>query len=348
MMFIDVTNIYITTNRLILRPWKLTDISDFYEYASVPGVGENAGWKHHDNIETSRRILDDFIAKKEILAIVFKSNNKVIGSLGIHDIKPEFISRENGKEIGYVLSKEYWGLGLMTEAVKEVIKYLFFKTELDYLLCGHFVRNERSKRVIIKNNFKFYKEVDYKTLIGSIEKTNLYLLNKSDYLESIEKIQLFDKNLRPVDKWIYRGTEVPIDYYRGVVDIVIKNIKYNKYLLTLRDRNKETYPNCYETTGGSISYLEDCYLAAKREIKEETGIDAPYIKYMYNIIKDNVVYFEFYCETECELDSIVLQAGETSNYLWLDINEYLKMWNSDIVAASQKVRISKILEKLRN
>ena len=35
----------IETERLILRPFKQTDLEDFYEYASVEGVGEMAGWK---------------------------------------------------------------------------------------------------------------------------------------------------------------------------------------------------------------------------------------------------------------------------------------------------------------
>ena len=34
----------IETERLILRPWKQTDLDDFFEYASVDGVGEMAGW----------------------------------------------------------------------------------------------------------------------------------------------------------------------------------------------------------------------------------------------------------------------------------------------------------------
>ena len=41
---IDAANIRIETERLILRSWRESDLQDFYEYASVPGVGEMAGW----------------------------------------------------------------------------------------------------------------------------------------------------------------------------------------------------------------------------------------------------------------------------------------------------------------
>ena len=50
---IDVTNIRIETPRLILRPWEKTDTQDLFAYASVPGVGEMAGWTHHQSIEKS-------------------------------------------------------------------------------------------------------------------------------------------------------------------------------------------------------------------------------------------------------------------------------------------------------
>ena len=40
---IDVTNIRIETPRLILRPWRMADLEDLYEYARVDGVGQMAG-----------------------------------------------------------------------------------------------------------------------------------------------------------------------------------------------------------------------------------------------------------------------------------------------------------------
>lgn len=44
---IDITNIQITTDRLLLRPWREEDLLDFNEYASVDGVGQMAGWNPH-------------------------------------------------------------------------------------------------------------------------------------------------------------------------------------------------------------------------------------------------------------------------------------------------------------
>ena len=161
---IDVTNIRIETNRLVLRSWCDTDLNDFFEYASVEGVGEMAGWKHHKTIEESQNILQSFISEKDVFAVVYKENNKVIGSLGLHYSwanQDDLYTGLKTKEIGYVLSKDYWGQGLMPEAVGAVIDFCFNECVLDALTVGHFQSNGQSRRVIEKCGFSFVKQSEY-------------------------------------------------------------------------------------------------------------------------------------------------------------------------------------------
>jgi len=141
------------TKRLILRPWKLEDLEDFYEYAKEAEVGPSAGWKPHENKEYTLVILKSFIEKDEVWAIVNKENGKVVGSLGNHvDSKRRGVT---SRMIGYVLSKDYWGQGLMVEAVIKVLEYLFTEENVDVISCYHYPFNLRSKRVIEKSGFKF-------------------------------------------------------------------------------------------------------------------------------------------------------------------------------------------------
>ena len=170
----------IETERLILRPFRQSDLQNFYEYASVDGVGEMAGWKHHESIEESQKILDMFIAEDKTLAIVFKETDKVIGSLGIENYGREEALTEfhgyRGREIGYVLSKDHWGQGLMPEAVNAVVDYLFNDRDLDFLLCGYFDFNAQSKRVQEKCGFKPYRKLKMDTRLGTTEPGTLNLL----------------------------------------------------------------------------------------------------------------------------------------------------------------------------
>ena len=175
-----IKNKVIETERLLLRAFKETDLSDFYEYAKVDGVGEMAGWPHHENIEESKKILDRFIKNDIVFAIVYKENNKVIGSLGVEEcgLVDKLIEFEGllGRELGYVLSKNYWGNGIMPEAVKGVIDYLFNDLNLDYITIGHFSRNNQSRRVIEKCGFKPYRKLVFETKMGTEEPGILHLL----------------------------------------------------------------------------------------------------------------------------------------------------------------------------
>ena len=169
----DVSGIQIETDRLLLREWKQTDLDDFYEYASVPGVGENAGWPHHKSKEESQAILNRFLSGRKTFALVFKENGKVIGSLGVelYPDKGELaeLDEYRGRELGFVLSKDYWGKGLMPEAVKALIRYLFDVWDLDFLVCSHFDFNQRSKRVQEKCGFRPYRRFKMTTRLGTEE-----------------------------------------------------------------------------------------------------------------------------------------------------------------------------------
>lgn len=182
---IDITGIRLTTERLILRPWQEDDLEDFFAYASVDGVGQMAGWMPHKDMEESRKILSHFIQGKHCFAL--EHRGKVVGSLGIEQYNEELYpecSALRGREIGYVLSKDSWGQGLMPEAVEEVVRYLFETLELDFITVGHFVQNSRSRRVIEKCGFRYVKTSPYETRYDTVETSMEYILTKEEWRRS--------------------------------------------------------------------------------------------------------------------------------------------------------------------
>ena len=179
---IDISNTVLKTERLILRPWRQEDLDDFYEYAKVDGVGQMAGWLPHESKEKTQTILDSFISGKKTFAL--ELDGKVIGSLGIELYKEEEfpeLDKLQGRSIGYVLSKDYWGQGLMPEAVQAVLKYLFEDVGFDFLVVSHYVWNGQSRRVIQKNGFRYLKTIQLNTRYGTTEDTLVYILKKEDW-----------------------------------------------------------------------------------------------------------------------------------------------------------------------
>ena len=71
-------NIY--TERLLLTPWRvcIEDAKGLYAYAKDPDVGPNAGWKPHESVEESLKIIEElFVPEKNTWAIREKESNKI-------------------------------------------------------------------------------------------------------------------------------------------------------------------------------------------------------------------------------------------------------------------------------
>ena len=178
---IDVSKAKLKTARLTLRPFRETDVDDFFEYASVDGVGQLAGWTPHKDKSESQEILNIFISGKNQFAV--ELGGKVIGSVGIEEYSEESLPEPKGfgREIGFVLSKDYWGKGLMPEAVREVIRYLFEEAGLDFIVCAHFIKNTQSARVQEKCGFHFLKNSIRQTRLGTEEPSVENILYKSEW-----------------------------------------------------------------------------------------------------------------------------------------------------------------------
>ena len=180
---IDISNVELKTPRLLLRPWRESDLIDFFAYASVDGVGQMAGWNPHKSIDESREILGSFIEHKKTFALEY--DGRAVGSLGIEkypeDRFPE-LADKRCRELGFVLAKDCWGQGLMPEAVKEVIRYLFEETGLDVIFCAHFLSNRQSERVQEKCGFKHYAFGTFQTKFGTIEEDETNILTREDWL----------------------------------------------------------------------------------------------------------------------------------------------------------------------
>lgn len=82
-------------------------------------------------------------------AITLKNDPKLIGLIGHYRIKPEHYRAE----IGYMLLPEYHGKGIITEAIKEVVKYGFEIMELHSIEAVIDPENFISEKVLQKNGF---------------------------------------------------------------------------------------------------------------------------------------------------------------------------------------------------
>lgn len=173
---IDVTNIRIESERLILRSWKMSDLDTFYQHAFDREDSADSS-AERPPISMFENILSRIIDEKKQFAIILKETEAVIGSLGLQPrhVDTGFADELHGREISYGLFKDYRGKGYMTEAVDAVCKYCFDQLHYDYLTCGYFDGNDKSKRVMERCGFVWLKDIDTVVKPGETIPGKLYV-----------------------------------------------------------------------------------------------------------------------------------------------------------------------------
>ncbi len=140
------------TERLILRPFRVTDAEDmFRNWASDPAVTAYLTWPTHESAAASRAVAalwESESQKPEVYqwAIELRSIGQVIGSISVVGIKESV----GEAELGYCIGRRWWGQGITAEAVKAVIRYLVRDVGFMRICADHDIVNPNSGRVMQK------------------------------------------------------------------------------------------------------------------------------------------------------------------------------------------------------
>ncbi|MCR4850631.1 MAG: GNAT family N-acetyltransferase [Lachnospiraceae bacterium] len=142
----------IETPRLILRRFKAEDAEEmFNNWASDPEVTRFLTWQPHSGLEVTESILTEWISRYEDggyfnWVMEYKQSGSVIGNISVVRLYEDI----EAADIGYCMSRSFWGQGLMSEALRGVMDYLFDVVGLNRVAACHDVNNPRSGRVMEK------------------------------------------------------------------------------------------------------------------------------------------------------------------------------------------------------
>jgi len=140
------------THRLVLRPFRAEDAEDmFANWASDPEVTKHLTWPAHGSVEVTRAVLADWIpryadGKYFQWAMELKETGKAVGSIAVVQLD----EKTEAAEIGYCMGRAWWGRGLMPEALRAVMDYLFDTVGLNRVCARHATGNPNSGRVMAK------------------------------------------------------------------------------------------------------------------------------------------------------------------------------------------------------
>ncbi|WNB91665.1 GNAT family protein [Bacillus sp. NEB1478] len=144
------------TERLILRKITFDDAEDMFYYGSNDEVTKHVTWHTHQSLSDTKEFIKFILNKyenKELSpwGIELKENGMFIGTIDFVSWNPT----HNSAEIGYVISHDYWGMGIMTEAATAVIKFGFENMDLIRIQARCFLENIGSERVMEKSGMSF-------------------------------------------------------------------------------------------------------------------------------------------------------------------------------------------------
>ena len=138
------------TKRLLLRKAVKNDAEDIFECGGDAETVEHLDWAGVQTVDEARKaIIEYYWSKPGIWVIELKENKKCIGAIDVR-LEPE----NESSSFGYMLNRNYWGKGYMTEALSAVLRLCFEELDLNKVWSCHYTGNEASGRVMQKCGMK--------------------------------------------------------------------------------------------------------------------------------------------------------------------------------------------------
>ncbi len=163
------SNLFIETDRLLIRPFTMDDIEPAYIMnldAEVSKYTADGGIVSKKEIE--QRIIENVFGDYEKhgfgrLAVELKKENKFIGFSGL-----KYLEDMDEVDLGYRFMKKYWGRGIATESAKACVNFGFESLELNRIIAMVLPENINSIRVLEKLNFEYEKNIIEDTQLANI------------------------------------------------------------------------------------------------------------------------------------------------------------------------------------
>lgn len=139
-----------------LKKWELSDAKDLAIALSNKKIQDNLRdglpypYTEKDGVDYISAMLT--ADENDTFAFAIMADDKVVGSIGA--FRQGNIHRRTA-ELGYYIAEEYWGRGIMTEAVKQICEYVFDKSDIIRIYAEPFAYNTASCRVLEKAGFQY-------------------------------------------------------------------------------------------------------------------------------------------------------------------------------------------------
>ncbi len=142
-----------------LRPWNPDDIDSLVEQANNFKIARflTDGFPHPYTRENGRAFIEMATRDEPVHIFAIEVNSKAVGAIGLH---PQTDIMKKNAELGYWLGEAYWGKGIITEAVKQVVKFGFDTFDITRIYARPYGTNTASQKVLEKAGFALESRIE--------------------------------------------------------------------------------------------------------------------------------------------------------------------------------------------
>lgn len=156
----------------LLRPWLIDDLDDLVKNANNFNIAKfmTNGFPHPYNTEDGKKFIA--LANKDTPKHIFAIDvvGQAVGGIGVH-LQTDIHCKN--AELGYWLAEPFWGYGIITKAINQMVDFAFNTYDINRVFARPFGTNKASQRVLEKAGF---------LLEGRLEKV---LFKNGEYLDEL-------------------------------------------------------------------------------------------------------------------------------------------------------------------
>jgi [ribosomal protein S5]-alanine N-acetyltransferase len=137
---------------VILREWKRSDATALARIANSRNIWDNVRdlLPHPYSIKDARKWLSLVKKQQVVTTFCIELDGELAGSIGI-TLRGDVYRKT--AELGYFIGEEFWGRGVASEAIKQMLEYVRSKFDVVRVFAEVFEYNKGSMRVLEKNGF---------------------------------------------------------------------------------------------------------------------------------------------------------------------------------------------------
>lgn len=137
---------------IIIRQWTMDDLPNLVKNANNINVWNNLRnyFPHPYTEEHAKSWIESAMLESPAMNFAIDMDGEAIGGIGLIFNTDVYIM---SAEIGYWIGEDYWGKGIATEAIRQMIEYSFYYFDIVRIYAEVFENNKSSMRALEKNGF---------------------------------------------------------------------------------------------------------------------------------------------------------------------------------------------------